>query len=166
MAYVSLQSTNYPDRFIRHQNFFGELTPIQSDLDRHDGTFDIQTSPNGTVQIAAINFDWFFLRHQDFRLKLQKDPDQFAPGQPGTFGHGAPLPVEQLFIADSSFFLVPGLADPTGVSFRSVNFPDRYIRHRDFHLYLEPVNSDLASHDATFKLFAPFVAEPPPPVVK
>ena len=166
MAYVSLQSTNYPDRFIRHQNFLGELTPIQSDLDQHDGTFDLQTSQDGTVQLASINRDGFFLRHQDFRLKLQQDPHQFAPGEPGTFGHGAPLPEEQLFMADSSFHVVPGLADPTGISFQSVNFPDRYIRHRDFHLFLESVNDDLGHRDATFKRVAPFVAEPPPEVVK
>lgn len=166
MAYVSLQSMNYPDRFIRHQNFLGELTPIQNDLDRHDGTFDLQTSHDGTVQLASINFGLFFLRHQEFRLKLQQDPQQFGPGEPGTFGHGGPLPEEQLFLADSSFHVVPGLADPTGISFQSVNFPDRYIRHRDFHLFLEPIGADPGPKDATFKIVAPFVAEPPPEVVK
>jgi hypothetical protein len=161
MSHVSLQSVNYPDRFIRHQNFLGELTPIHSDLDRHDGTFDFQTSSDGKVTLAAINFDWFFLRHQDFRLKLQRDPLQFGPGEPGSFIPGDPLPVEQLFLADSTFFLVPGLADPTGISFRSVNYPDRFIRHRDFHLFLEPINDDLGRRDATFLQVAPFVPETP-----
>ncbi len=44
MPYISLQSTNFPDRFVRHQNFLGELSQIQSDLDRKDATFGLETA--------------------------------------------------------------------------------------------------------------------------
>ena len=50
-------------------------------------------------------------------------------------------------------FLEQGLAAPNdhnAVSFRSVNFPDRYIRHRDFHLFVEPRGSPNLAPDATF----------------
>ncbi|QSJ19680.1 AbfB domain-containing protein [Nostoc sp. UHCC 0702] len=38
------------------------------------------------------------------------------------------------------------------VSFRSYNFSDRYIRHKNFLGYLEPISDDLGRKDATYKL--------------
>ena len=38
------------------------------------------------------------------------------------------------------------------VSFRSYNFPDRYIRHKNFLGYLEPINDEPGSKDATYRL--------------
>lgn len=38
------------------------------------------------------------------------------------------------------------------MSFQSVNYPDRYIRHKAFLGYLDPVNSDLDRMDASFVL--------------
>lgn len=42
--------------------------------------------------------------------------------------------------------------DTLSTSFRSVNYPDRYIRHKDFLGYLDPVGSDLERKDASFVL--------------
>jgi hypothetical protein len=52
---------------------------------------------------------------------------------------------------DSSFTVRPGLADPTCVSFQSVNFPTRYLHNQNYQLYLH-VNdaSALFAADATF----------------
>ena len=158
--FVSLRSRNFPDRFVRHQNFLGELTPIQSDLDRQDGTFAIQELTGGQVRLAATNpsLTLFVLRHQDFRVKLNEfNPPLVPPG--GQFP-----PDVQLLSQDSLFVKQPGLAGG-GVSFRSVNFPDRFIRHRDFHLFLESPDSDLARNDATFDEMPPFVPEPPSPII-
>ncbi len=160
MPYNSLQSVNFPDKFIRHQNFLGELTPIESDLDRQDATFQL---PDGAafgdvLMLRSTNFPSHVLRHQDFRIKLQEfNPSLIPPG-----GHSE-TPDERLLREDSTFILEPGLADSTAVSFRSFNFPDRFIRHRDFHLQVEPVNDDLSRHDATFRLTTPFA--PPPPII-
>ena len=42
------------------------------------------------------------------------------------------------------------------MSFRSFNFPDRYIRHRDFELWLDPFeNTPLFRDDATFFMVSP-----------
>jgi len=155
--YVSLQSYNYPDRFIRHSYFLGELTPIQTRLDQYDATFDWtgiwQFGARG--KLRSINYPDRVLRHQYFRIKL--DPL-------GQFG-GSP-PNDPLLNDDSEFYMVRGLADPSNdrlVSFRSKNYPTRYIRHRGFHLFLEPADSDLAKQDATFKLRegGPFISESP-----
>ena len=68
---VSLGLSNFPDRFIRHRNFLGELTPIQSDLDRNDTTFGSEDLQIGSaVSFRSVNFPTFVLRHQDFRIKL------------------------------------------------------------------------------------------------
>ncbi|WP_242071938.1 AbfB domain-containing protein [Nostoc sp. FACHB-110] len=38
------------------------------------------------------------------------------------------------------------------VSFRSYNYSDRYIRHRNFLGYLEPISDELGRKDATYKI--------------
>jgi hypothetical protein len=157
---ASLKSMNYPDRFIRHQNFLGELTPIMSELDKADATFSsINNFTVGTVaQIRSSNFSSMCLRHQNFRIKLNEyNPGLIPPNPPPE------SPEEQLLREDCTFTVRQGLADSAGVSFESVNYPGRFIRHRDFHLYLEPADSDLARRDATFLKAPPFIADPPGP---
>ena len=138
---VSLQSINYRDRYIRHQNFLGELTVVKSGLDKKDATFWIRpglADPNG-VSFESVNYPGYFLRHQGFRLKLHKRENN------------------DLFKKDATFKWEPGLASPKGVSFQSVNFPKRYLRHKNFHLFLENGNNDLFKKDVTFLTVKPFV---------
>jgi hypothetical protein len=161
--YISLQSMNFLERFIRHQNFLGELSPIQSDLDRQDATFSIRDGARlgDLVMLWSTNFPLHVFRHQDFRLKLH---EFISPGliPPPELGSSRPeTPEERLLREDASFFLVSGLAASNLISFRSFNFPDRFIRHRDFHLFVEPADSDLARMDATFNLREPFFVPPP-----
>jgi hypothetical protein len=152
---------NFQDRFIRHQNFLGELTPIVSDLDKADGTFStINDFAVGTVaQIRPSNFPLMCLRHQNFRINLAEfNPPIFGPdSRPET-------PEEALLRNDVTFMERNGLANSGFISFESVNFPGLFIRHRDFHLFLEQPVSDLDKQDATFILTTPFVPDPPSPV--
>jgi hypothetical protein len=148
-ARVSLRSMNFSDRFVRHSNFLGELTPIVNELDKNDGTFDMVPglADSRFISLRSVNFPNHFLRHQDFRLKLQERPS----------------PEDGLFNQDATFILQPGLSDATASSFKSFNFPDRLIRHRDFHLFIEPLNSPNITLDATFKIQPGFIPPPPPP---
>lgn len=58
---------------------------------------------------------------------------------------------------DEQWRLVPGLADPAGVSFQSVNFPTRYLRHSSFAIVLNTNdNSATFRADATFYRVAGF----------
>lgn len=146
MPYRSFQSLNYPDRFIRHRNYHGELSPIHSNLDKWDATFDwvwVDESRN-LVRLRSFNFPNHYLRHQNFRIMLHKDN-----------------PADSLMQADSTFILTPGLGDPfsSNVSFRASNFPEHYIRHRDFHLYLDFIrpNDQLGRKDATFRVTNPWI---------
>ena len=132
---VTLQSMNFPDLFICHQYYLGELAGISTNLDRKNASFRIVPGlANGDlVSFESVNFPGYYLCHQGFRIKLAQgaNNDQFRK--------------------DATFKRVPGLANSSMVSFESYNFPGYYIRHRDFHLYLEKGNTDLFRNDATFK---------------
>jgi len=52
---------------------------------------------------------------------------------------------------DGMWTMVPGLADPAGVSFQSVNYPGRYLRHSDYELVLAAGDgTSRFAADATF----------------
>lgn len=141
MNVFQFQSFNFPDRFIRHQNFQGELT---REVVGQQKDFSFELVDRGHDQhgarlasLRSVNFPTLYLRHRDFRLRLE----------------GPSGPQDELFRQDSTFYIEPGLAnpaDPSGISFRSFNYPDRYIRHRDFHLWVEPRDSANLKSDATF----------------
>jgi hypothetical protein len=144
MDVVELRSLNFRDHFIRHRNFLGELTRKEGPAE--DFLFAlVSRGQQGQVALRSKNFPELFLRHRDFRLRLE----------------GPTGPNDQLFAKDSTFFLVPGLADPNGISFESFNFRGRYLRHRDFHLFVEPEDSANLATDATFfKEFASVPIDP------
>ncbi|MBN3896082.1 MAG: AbfB domain-containing protein [Nostoc sp. NOS(2021)] len=69
----------------------------------------------------------------------------------------APNDNTTLFRNDATFCIKPGLASLTNVPFRSYNFPNYYIRHKNFELYIDPYSTDnVFLNDATFTLVAPF----------
>jgi hypothetical protein len=126
------RSFNVPRHFIRHRNFLGELT--RKGGPRQDFAFRVVQRGGGVVSLGSANFPKRFLRHRDFRIRLE-EPNGRA---------------DQVFRQDSRFHMVPGLADPNGVSFRSLNLPDHYLRHRDFHLFIDHESSPNLAADATF----------------
>ncbi len=148
---VSLRSFNLPDHFVRHGDFLGELSPVVSDLDRQDATFEMTAGMAPAPGVSFLSCQWasFALRHQDFRVKLH----EFS-----ALRDDAPL-----FRNDATFVQVPGLADQSLASFRSLNFPDRFLRHRDFHLFVEPPSGpddQGFAGDATFKIDTPLASLP------
>jgi alpha-L-arabinofuranosidase B-like protein len=124
------RSINFRNHLIRHRNFLGELTIEQGP--RWDFAFEVVGE--GWVRLKSRNFHTRYLRHRDFRLRLEGPSD----------------PNPQLFRDDSLFWMrQPGLAG-IGVSFESYNYRGRFIRHRNFHLYVEPRHSPNLVSDATF----------------
>lgn len=138
--YLSFESHNYPEKFIRHAYGLGELTPIVTTLDMQDATFALVPglADKNYVSFESFNYPGSYLRHQYGRINLhQATPDV-------------------LFKEDATFVVVPGLADPHAVSFESYNYPGSYLRHRDYHLWVERNdNSQLFKEDATFRIVAP-----------
>jgi hypothetical protein len=136
----SLQSCNYQEHFIRHRNYRGELTVIESATDRKDSTFKIVPGISGRgLSFESLNFPGYYLRHKNFEIWLDRNTDN------------------DLFKKDASFNIrIPGLVGgPLSylyVSFESLNYPGHYIRHRNFKLYLEKGNDELFRKDASFTL--------------
>ncbi|MGW0803502.1 glycoside hydrolase family 43 protein [Nonomuraea sp. NPDC002799] len=82
-------------------------------------------------RLKSYNFPDRYVRHQNNVARIDVYP--FDPYQ------------------DQQWKLVPGLADPAGVSFQSVNFPSMYLRHSGYALVLNTNdNSTAFKADATF----------------
>jgi hypothetical protein len=133
---VKLQSFNYPDRCVRPVNAQGNLMPVADDLAVNESSFKLVPGLAGTgVSFESVNHPGQYLRHQNFRLKLQ------------------PQTSDALFRNDATFQVMPGLADAKLVSFRSVNEPKRLLRHRNFELWLDEQAADETYlKDATFTI--------------
>ena len=162
---TSFQSVNVPDRYIRHQNSLGELTPVVSDLDRQDATFlYVQgLGDRNLMSFESVNFPGHYLRHQDFRIKLHRGPNPglVAPGQ-------APVPesAEQALMRKDATFIRRGGLAGSGASFESFNVRGHFLRHSDFHLFIAPIRTDLDRKDASFTMVRGLAPEPPGPVVR
>lgn len=146
----SFKSANFPDQFIRHSNFAGELARVLSAADQLDATFDVVgglADNVNSVSLRSANFPYHYLRHQNQRLVLSEYSD------------------DDVLRNDASFRNAAGLMFPLWDSFAALRFPGRYLRHREGHLWVEEVNphgSETERFDATFDGVNPFVPTPPP----
>ncbi len=132
--------------FIRHFNNEGELTafdPANPNAFRDDFRFKLVELDGNKVQFNSVNFSDKFLRHKNFRVLLE-----------------AKTPGDSSFDADSTFISdlpnAGNFADGK-MSFRASDtdkFPGHFIRHRDFHVFVNPVTDgdEQAKQDSTFVL--------------
>src|SRR5262249_24282534 len=71
MRTYAWQSVNYQDRFIRHRNFLGFIEPINDRQAAKDAVFIVQPGlAGGCYSFESTNFHGFYLRHENFRIKL------------------------------------------------------------------------------------------------
>jgi hypothetical protein len=124
--------------YIRHAYSLGRISEIKVELDSRDARF--KTVPgldgSGCVSFLSTNIRNHYLRHSNFRIIL------------------SPFSNDALFKKDATFCMESGLrrvGHEDSVTFRSFNFPDRVIRHRNFELWLDPEeNTPLFRSDASF----------------
>ncbi|MFF9022167.1 glycoside hydrolase family 43 protein [Streptomyces eurythermus] len=91
-------------------------------------------------RLKSCNQPARYVRHADYTARIDTYP--FDP------------------YTDSQWKLVPGLADPSGVSFQSVSHPTRLLRHYDYRLRLDVDDGSSAfAQDATFHR-VPGLADP------
>ncbi|GAA3719013.1 hypothetical protein GCM10022204_43930 [Microlunatus aurantiacus] len=147
---MSIQSDNFPDRFLRHRDGVGFIDHINSDLGRRDATFIVRRAllqpadpkPAGyegndqiSVSLESVNFPGHYLRHQDFRIKLHQNDGGL------------------LFRQDASFMFQDG-GNPEGnggFSLEAANLPGHFIRHSNFELWLAKNDgSNLFARDAAW----------------
>ena len=125
---VTFQSKNFPSRSITSKGL-NEQVRIE------DGISAISIRPgivSGTVSLGPFTQPKQVFRHAGFVF----------------YTHA--IDGSDLQKQDSSFYMVKGLADPAGVSFKSYNYPDRYLRHSGFGFFLQPNTGGIFADDATF----------------
>ncbi|MEU2586400.1 family 43 glycosylhydrolase [Streptomyces avermitilis] len=168
---ISGDPLNDPNRRTRLQKIYWDA----------DGTpnFGIPVADGVTpVRFSSYNFPDRYIRHRDFRARIEANVTNLADSQfrvvTGLAGSGA-ISLESAnypgyylrhknyevwveksdgsstFKNDASFFQRAGLADSAdGVAFESYNYPGRYLRHYENLLHIQPVSTALDRQDATF----------------
>jgi surface antigen len=130
---ASFESVNYPGHFMRHAYSLGEISPMRTDLDRHDATFFVRPGLANTagVSFESANYPGYFLRHQGYRIKLAWNDGSALLAQDATF-----MPRTR----------------SGGSAFESVNYPGHFIRHANWHLWLARHDgSALFNSDSTWR---------------
>jgi len=149
VKFRSLQAYKPQDYYMRHVGFVGRISPAKSDQDVKDANFRIVPglANKNCISFESTNVRDHYLKHAFFRIVLAKRLD------------------EQKFREDATFCIVWGLhktsrSGADSMSFRSYNFPNRYIRHRNFELWLDQYeNTALFRDDATFFMVPPAMRE-------
>lgn len=145
----SLQAYSPQNHYIRHAGFVGRIGQPKTELDARDAKFQVVPglADKNCVSFESTNAPDHYFKHAFFRIVLAKRLD------------------EQKFREDATFCIVWGLRKTNrsgndSMSFRSFNFPDHYIRHRDSELWLDPFeNTPLYRDDATFFMVQPATRE-------
>jgi hypothetical protein len=133
MDVVELEALAPAAHYVRHRHNLGELTRKDKPADDFRFTL-VRRGKQNRVALRAKNQRELFLRHRDARVHLE----------------GPSGPDDEQFVQDSTFRIVPGLADAEHLSFASVNVSGAFLRHRDFHLYVEAGEGPEFERDATF----------------
>ncbi|MDG4794267.1 family 43 glycosylhydrolase [Micromonospora sp. WMMD1082] len=130
-----LQSFNFQDRYVRHQNYAVRIDPnVNPALDgRFRVVSGLANNGSGYVSFESENFPGYYLRHNNYVLRLEPNNGSTA------------------FREDATFRQVAGLANSSWSSFQSYNFPDRYVRHSNYVLRIDPISNDTGRADATFR---------------
>ncbi|GAA1641863.1 family 43 glycosylhydrolase [Actinoplanes couchii] len=130
----SLESVNYPGRYVRHLDSLARIDPISTAQEKLDASF---TVVNGLASPSCYSFqarNGQFLRHRDYRLRLDTNTG------------------DATFRGDATFCAADGSVAGS-IALASYNYPDRRVRHRDYALWLDPVADTAAFRaDSSFRL--------------
>jgi len=139
----SLQSANYPSRYVRHVQDLGRLDPVAPSspaLTKQDATFTVVAGLANPSCYSFRGTGGRYLRHYSFRLRLHAD-------------NGTPL-----FRQDATFCARTGSTTGT-VTLESYNYPGRFIRHRNFELWVDPAdNTERFRADSAFRAVSPWAS--------
>ncbi|MEW2354939.1 AbfB domain-containing protein [Spirillospora sp. NPDC029432] len=151
---LSLFSNNLPDFFIIDHGGLVDIAEIKTEEDRRNATFqwtgrNLNFGEQGMLvrAVAPPGFCLHIATFDNFRIHSK-------------FFTGITDPqVKAQVIEESTYVLEPAEIDPNQASFRSVKFPDRFIRHRNFELFAERVASPGELQDACFRIAQPLHPE-------
>ncbi|MFF4948684.1 AbfB domain-containing protein [Streptomyces chattanoogensis] len=147
---LSLFSNNFPELFIIDHTGLVDIAKIETEDDRRNATFQ-WTGPslnfgNKGMLIRAVAPPGFCLHIATF--------DNFRIHSKFFTGITDPQ-VKAQVIEEATYVLERAEIDPNQASFRSVKFPDRFIRHRNFELFAEPVVTPDELQSACFRIAQP-----------
>ena len=158
--FFSIESYNYPGMFVRHAFGKGEISKIEigDSLDAKDATFVLVT---GLADVTCVAFGTFNPDTPGFlsAVAAQDNRQMILDNPTLTWENPEDHKPWKIWSAPeyATFRIVPGLANPSAVSFELRCKPGNYIRHRDGHLWVEPstINPTTFNQDATFRIVAP-----------
>ncbi|WP_406389669.1 AbfB domain-containing protein [Streptomyces sp. NBC_00887] len=147
---LSLFSNNLPDFFIIDHSGLADIAKIETEDDRRNATFQwtgrsLNFGEEGML-VRAVAPPGFCLRIATF--------DDFRIHSKFLTGITDPQVRDQV-IEESTYVLERAEIDPNQASFRSVKFPDRFIRHRNFELFAESVVTPDELQSACFRIVQP-----------
>jgi hypothetical protein len=176
----SIKSHNFPDYYIRHRNFLGEISRLESTLDNKDATFRVVPglADDKHYSFESINYPGYYLyaAEKNSQIRLMKLtgasgggaeipddlPESNLPEGTHPAARGASSSIQdQKILKAATFDIVAGLAGSPGVSFKSLRHSRYFIRHKNFKLYLESGRDNQFKQDATFHLVKPKWPERP-----
>ncbi len=140
---VSLQPVTWPAYRVRHQNYKGLLSQIDAGSapgDRMDASFVVRPGLANAdcVSLEAKGIPGYFLRHQNFQVGLMQNDGSDAAARDSTF---CPRPAAN------------GSASMGTVSLEALSWPDYFLRHKDFQLYImKDDGTDQAKTDTSFNV--------------
>lgn len=121
---LSLRVTTpgHEDRYLAHEGGLGVTAPVGDDSSEADRTaatwrFVPGLADDQCLSLESADHPGEYLRHAESRVSRE------------------PADGSGLFDQDATWCAVPGLSGE-GISLRSYNFPDRYLRHYDSELWL------------------------------
>jgi hypothetical protein len=118
----SVQAVSYPDRYWHLRSGVIRLDQVSSysgSETREDSSFKVVS---GLAKSSCYSFkmsDGRYVRHQNFRLRVSGDDGSALFRQDATF-----CPMQSPY--------------SDAVMLQAVNYPDRFLRHRNFELVLDP----------------------------
>lgn len=140
-ASVNLEPAAWPGYRVRHANFMGYISPINTSSSVVDQNGSAWLVRPGLANAACQSFesrDWpgYYLRHQNLRMRM--DPRDGAA----------------LFDQDATFCPRPandGRLGGQAVSLESLNYPGHFMLHRNFEMFIAPNDgSPIFRTDSTF----------------
>ncbi|WLW55951.1 AbfB domain-containing protein [Streptomyces sp. YU58] len=132
----SVRSVNYPDRYWHISRGLVRLDPVGGSESREDSTFKLVKGLADSSCYSFATSDGTYLRHRSFILRSERNDGS------------------SLFAQDATF-CPRGSAHSGAVMLESVNYPGRFLRHKDFQLRLDPYQySGTYQADSAFRLVA------------
>jgi hypothetical protein len=127
-ATVNLEPATWPGYRVRHANFLGFISAINSNSSAVEQNGSAWIVQPGLANPACQSFesrDWpgYFLRHLNFRVRMDPRNGSAQFNQDATF---CPRPAND------------GRAGGQAVSFESANLPGHFLLHRNFELFIGP----------------------------